>query len=262
MVTLNTICDFMHQLAPLELAEEWDNVGLLIGDADQKVDKVLVCLTLTPNVVDEAIEKQVTLVITHHPLPFRSFKRITTDTVEGRSLWRLIGNQIAVYSAHTAFDSAREGINQQLAEHLHLKEIAPFVPTEHDLQVGTGRTGIPAAGSSLQTIAEKTKKSLQLDSIRIVGKAEQPVSKVAIACGSGGSLLDLAYQAGCDLFLTGEATFHDCLKAEALGVGVILTGHYASERFAMERLAAILGEQFPEVNAQPSASEKDPLSYI
>ena len=262
MVTLNAICDFMHQLAPLELAEEWDNVGLLIGDVDQKIDEILVCLTLTPNVVEEAIEKQVSLIITHHPLPFRSFKRITTDTVEGKSLWRLIGNQIAIYSAHTAFDSARKGINHQLAEHLQLKEIAPFVPTDRDPLVGTGRTGITAAGSSLQKIAEKAKESLLLDSIRIVGKADQAVSKVAIACGSGGSLFDLAYKAGCDLFLTGEATFHDCLKAEALGVGIILTGHYASERFAMERLATVLGEQFPEVNTQPSTSEKDPLSYI
>ncbi len=262
MTTLSSVCEHLRQIAPLELAEEWDNVGLLIGDANQKIERVLTCLTLTPNVVDEAIQNNVSLIITHHPLPFRSFKRITTDTIEGRSLWRLIGNQIAVYSAHTAFDSAQQGINQQLAELLELNEVTPFVPGEEDPETGTGRLGVITSSASLSSVAEKVKEALKLQTLRIVGEKEQSVSKIAIACGSGGSLFDLAHAKECDLFLTGEATFHDCLKAESLGVGLILTGHYASERFAMERLAADLGSHFSGISVESSASEKDPLSYI
>ncbi|MFH1266373.1 MAG: Nif3-like dinuclear metal center hexameric protein, partial [Planctomycetota bacterium] len=115
MHTVKVIAEFLDQFAPHRLAEEWDNVGLLVGDSSGRVNRVMTCLTITPATAAEAIEAETDLIVTHHPLPFRPLKRLTTDTPTGRVLLDLIAGRIAVYSPHTAFDSAEEGINQRLA---------------------------------------------------------------------------------------------------------------------------------------------------
>lgn len=266
MTSIAAICESLERCAPLHLAEDWDNVGLLVGDPQLPAESVLVCLTLTPNVVEEAISKKASMVVTHHPLPFRPLKRITTETIEGNSLWRLIGKGIAIYSSHTAYDSAAIGVNQQIAEGLGLTNPAPFDALCNDSPrsdgAGTGRIGDCPAGQTLATLSERAKALFEISSIRFVGALEKPVKRVAIACGSGGSLMDQAIAAGCDTFLTGEATFHDCLKAESHGIGLLLTGHYASERFAMERLATKLAAEFADLAVVPSAAEHDPIRMI
>ena len=116
MPTVNAISEFLDAFAPPDLAEDWDNVGLLVGDRETAGDRLMTCLTVTPASANEAIDGGADLVITHHPLPFRPLKHLTTDTTPGRLLLDLIRAGIAVYSPHTAFDSAASGINQRLAE--------------------------------------------------------------------------------------------------------------------------------------------------
>lgn len=128
MLTVGTIATFLNKFAPLELAEEWDNVGLLVGDRHLPVQRVLTCLTLTPDVADEATNNQVQLIVTHHPVLFRPTQKLTADDPQGAMLLKLIASRIAVYSPHTGYDSAADGINQQLAERLGLSEIAPLRP--------------------------------------------------------------------------------------------------------------------------------------
>src|SRR6185295_17432474 len=114
--------------APAALAAEWDNVGLLVGDRAQKVERIMTCLTITPAAASEAIREQADLIVSHHPLPFKPLKRLTADQPTGRILLDLIRAGISIYSPHTAFDSAAAGINQQLAEALGLKNIQPLEP--------------------------------------------------------------------------------------------------------------------------------------
>lgn len=116
----------LETLAPPLLAESWDNTGLLLGDRTTDVQRAMTCLTLTPDVVAEAIARNVQLVVTHHPLMFKPIQRVTADTLDGQTLWNLSRHGIAVYSPHTAWDNAPLGINQQLAELFDLKEISPL----------------------------------------------------------------------------------------------------------------------------------------
>src|SRR5689334_23056183 len=110
--TVQEVCDFLETFAPARLAEEWDNVGLLVGDRKRPVRKVMTCLTITPASAAEAVAEGVDLIVTHHPLPFKPLKRLTADSLPGRLLLQLIGANIAVHSPHTAFDSAAAGINE------------------------------------------------------------------------------------------------------------------------------------------------------
>src|SRR5688572_20463375 len=110
MPLLRDICQFLDQLAPPRLAEEWDNVGLLVGDPAQPIERIMTCLTITPASAAEAVSQRADLIVTHHPLPFRPLKRLTSDHTPGRLLLSLIRAGIAVHSPHTAFDSAAAGI--------------------------------------------------------------------------------------------------------------------------------------------------------
>jgi len=118
MATVNDIVLEVMRIAPGWLAEEWDNVGLLVGDGAAEVQRVMTCLTVTPATAAEAIVGGAGLVVAHHPMPFRPLKRLTGDTTVGRLLLDLIAARVAVCSAHTAFDSAELGINARLAEGL------------------------------------------------------------------------------------------------------------------------------------------------
>jgi dinuclear metal center YbgI/SA1388 family protein len=126
MLTVAAVVDFLKQFAPPQLAADWDNVGLLLGDADAAVRRVMTCLTVTPEVAAEAVESGVQLIITHHPVLFRAVKRLTTATPEGRMLLALIRGGVAVYSPHTAFDNTAGGINDLLARRLGLTEVRPL----------------------------------------------------------------------------------------------------------------------------------------
>ena len=262
MQTVQHFCQYLEEFAPARLSEDWDNVGLLLGDRKRAVSKVMTCLTITPESVEEAIQKDAQLIVTHHPLPFRPLQRITADNVSGEMLLRLIENRIAVYSPHTSFDSARSGINQRLAEGLGISDPVPLEPFQDDPdQLGSGRYGVLAQPSRLVDFVSTVKSFLNLNGLHCVGSPEQQVTKVAVACGSAGQFLRPALRAGCDCLVTGETNFHTCLEAKASDAALVLPGHYASEHFALEVLANLLKEEFSEITIWASVEESDPLSW-
>lgn len=261
-MTIKDITDWLEGFAPLTLAESWDNVGLLAGDPSANAQRVMTCLTLTADSAAEAIERSADLVVSHHPLPFKPVGSLVDGPVDGGLLWRLARAGVAVYSPHTAFDSASRGINQRLAEHLQLTQIATLHPHADDPSVGSVRIGAPSESHTAGSLAALAKQRLGLPSVRLVAEPDRPVGSVAIACGSGGSFLEAARTAGCDALVTGEATFHTCLAAEAHGIALVLLGHYGSERFAVEALADELAAKFPAVEFWASQAEHDPLKTV
>ena len=265
MLTVGDVATFLEEFAPPALAEEWDNVGLLLGDRAATARRIMTCLTITPDSAAEAVEERVELIVAHHPLPFRPLKRITTDAHEGRLLWKLIGAGTSVYSPHTAFDSTIEGINQSLAEGVGLCEIEVLTPKAEPIAgrtLGAGRRGRLAQPLTLAEFARQVKTFLKIEQVQVVGAADRRVEQVAIGCGSAGEFLSAAQAAGCDLLLTGETRFHTSLEAEARGMGMILAGHYATERFAVETLAEVLARQFPHAQIWASRRERDPLAWL
>ena len=260
MATVGDIAEFLRQIAPLELAADWDNVGLLVGDPALQVTRLMTCLTITPASAAEACEAGVQLIVSHHPLPFRPLNKLTADSSTGRLLWQLMRAGVSVYSPHTAFDSAADGINAQLVAKLELQNAQPLVPLPGGL--GMGRFGDLRQPIALQEFAAETKRILGVDYVQIVGDSAALVKKVGIACGSAADLLESAVRAGCDVFLTGEARFHDCLEAEAQGIALLLVGHFASERLGVEHLAEVLARKFSNIETWASRRERDPLQWL
>lgn len=264
MPLVSELSRFLDSFAPPVLSEEWDNVGLLVGDAGQPVERVMTCLTITPASCAEAVTKQADLIVTHHPLPFKPLRRLTTESTPGRLLLELIRAGIAIYCPHTAFDSAAEGINQQLAEGIALGDIKPLIasPADSAGNLGSGRCGRFAAPLRRSEIVARLKAFLQIGGLHVVGPDDAVISTAAVACGSGGNFLEHAIRQDMDLLITGEASFHTCLEAQASGVNLLLAGHFASERFAVERLADVLARQFPKLTVWASEKEADPLRWV
>jgi dinuclear metal center YbgI/SA1388 family protein len=199
--------------------------------------------------------------VSHHPLLFKAVKRITAETSEGRTLLTLLKAGVAVYSPHTAFDSAAQGINHRLAARLGLSDVRPLRPAADDSLEGGGRFGRLAKDASLSEFLEQVRAALKLEAVGYVGDPETNVRTVAVACGSAAEFLDDAARHGCDVLLTGEARFHACLEARSRGVAMVLAGHYATERPAVEELAAVIAQHFKGLESIPSAVERDPLQW-
>lgn len=265
MLTVAAVAAFLKDFAPIGLAEDWDNVGLLVGDPGRDVGRVMTCLTITPATAAEAIRDKTDLIVAHHPMPFQPVRRLTTETTTGRLLLDLIAARIAVYSPHTAFDSAAGGINQRLAAGLQLRGIWPLRPSDtgpSDAGLGAGRWGWLQEPLTLGQLADRVKQFLSIEHLQIVGDRDRSVRTVAVACGAADDFLEAARDEACDCILIGETRFHTCLEAEAAGIGLLLPGHFASERFAVECLADVLADRFPELEVWAARHEHDPLHWV
>ncbi len=256
---LNSVLNALQTIAPLEFAENWDNVGLLAGNRNREIACAMTCLTLTATTLDEAIQEQVDLVISHHPIPFKPLSKITDDTTTGKLLLHAIEAGIAIYSPHTAWDNAMSGINQQLARILGLELVKPLQAFEQkvssDESVGIGRYGLLADVITIDRLMKRIHVAIPKIQARHTHPADHKILKIGIVCGSGGSMLSLVARRGCDAMLTGEATYHQCLEAESLGIALLMIGHHASESFAMKELAFQLQAMLPELRVLTSQLE-------
>ncbi len=260
MSTVSDAIAFLEEFAPPMLAESWDNVGLLVGRRDCVLKKVMTCLTLTPDVAQEAVTEGVQLIVAHHPVLFRGTKTISDSTSEGRMLLTLIEKKIAVYSPHTSFDSAQTGVNQQLATSFGLNDVLPIRPTEVGGSIGSGRLGTLTNAISLNEFLGVVRIAANAAYVEYCGQLNASVQQVAVACGSAAEFMEDAITLGCDTFVTGEARFHSALAARDRGVNLILLGHYSSERPAVESLAGMMADAFAGTEVFASRVETDPLA--
>jgi dinuclear metal center YbgI/SA1388 family protein len=262
MPTIAQVTEALEHMAPLRLAAAWDSVGLLVGSRRPQIARVMTCLSLTPEVAAEAVRENADMVVTHHPLPFRPVPRVTADTATGRVLLELIHAGIAVWSSHTAWDSAAGGINDQLAALLGLDHVTPIEPDPIHHLAGFGRAGTAPAGWSIAQLSNHIAGRLQVKSVQVVGSPDRPAGRVGIVCGSGGESLDAVRKAGCTTFLTGEIKLHQALEARATDLAVIAVGHHASERFSMDVLAGRLAGSVPGLSCWVSRDETDPITWL
>ena len=232
------ITDILESYAPKHMAEDYDNVGLLIGDGGRECKSALLCLDVDEFVAEEAIKKGVELIISHHPIMFSPIKKITADTSEGRCILKLIENNIALYSAHTNLDSANGGLNDLMCEILGLESTSVLADT--DKGFGIGRVGNLKESVTLRELAENVKTLFSLDGVRFSGNEEKRVDKVALCSGGGSSLIYDAVASGADVYISGDLKYNNVRDLVFSGVGFIEIPHYKSEIFAPKLFEKIL----------------------
>ena len=235
----------LDELAASSLAEAWDNVGLMVGDPTQIVSGVLIALDPTEAVLDEALERGLNTIVTHHPLIFQALKAVRVDQPLGRVLAKAITHGLAVIGCHTNLDKVDGGVSEALAVGLGLIEITPLL-VETGAAAGQGH--VPGFGRHGRFPVPKSKAvflkdlaaALELEVIAVVGHLPERISTVAVCGGSGSDLAESARAAGVQVYITGEVKHSTARWAEACDFCIIDAGHYASENPVVPALAAVL----------------------
>ena len=243
MITIQEALEAVRRAAPEELQESWDNSGVqILTDPGASVERILTCLEINDDVVEEAVRKKADLIVTHHPLFFSKLSSVRADDVVGAQTIRLIRHSISLYSAHTSFDSAAHGTNQDLAEKLGLEDIRPMYPSETDPAAGMGRYGIFEEPVSYDEFLQKVTDVCGQSLVRSAGRVPEMVRKAAICTGAGSEFMDDAFAGGADVYLTGDVKYHEARHAYDIGMCVIDAGHYGTEVLFAENMAGLLRE--------------------
>ena len=263
MPTVADILQYIETIAPPYMKEEWDNVGLLCGRKEREVRKILVALDPFRNVIEEAIAANADLIVTHHPLIFRSnMMAVNEETETGRCLLTLIENNIAAINAHTNLDLAPGGINDVLAKTIGLSHIEVITPEGTDAEgrpYGLLRSGTVEEQALSQFLAA-VKENLRCDGLRYVDGGKS-VRKVAVGGGSCADGMYEALAAGCDTFVTADVKYNQFRTACELGLNLIDAGHFHTENPTMPILAAQLQAAFPGIQVKISENHWDCMKF-
>ena len=265
MATVKEVYQRLDSMAPFRIQMEFDNAGFLVGRGGAPVERILVALDITEQVVEEAAEAGCQLIVSHHPVIFHPVKGITDDSAVGRILLGLAEHKIAAICAHTNLDAIQGGVNSCLAQVLGLTEIGQLHQDGVDDQnrpYGIGRVGTAhRPGLSAAEYAIHVKERLNAASVRYVD-AGRPVRKVAVGGGACASMLSDAAAAGCDTFVTSDVRYNDYLDARAMGISLMDAGHYATENVVCPALVEYLTREFPAVEVRLSRRHKEVYSGV
>ena len=233
-ISVKDVSQLLDEMAPPRLAEEWDNVGLLVGRTEKEIKVILCALDFSAEVLEQAKKCHADIIVTHHPAIFRGIKQLTDSDWRNALLMEAVCSDIAVYSAHTNLDSAAGGVNDVLAGLLDLQNIEGLAGD--DSLEGIGRIGILKEAVELKAFAEKVKRALKLKHVTVVS-ANRPVYKVAVCGGSGMDFLDRAAQAGADTYVTGDVKYHEAQEALGRHINLIDATHQGTELPVVNEMA-------------------------
>jgi dinuclear metal center YbgI/SA1388 family protein len=266
------IAELIHTLAPPVLAEPWDNVGLLVGDPRAEAHTCLLALDVDLETIREAKRVGAGLIIAHHPPVFSPLGTVTAADPTGELVLAAARVGVALFAAHTNLDAAPAlGTAWALAEHLGLAPGPPLQPAGGSAEGEAGPGGEPPTGfgmvvtvpeMTLEALGTYTRRRLGLAGVTSAGDPQRLVRSVALMPGAGGGCLSEA-AAAADALLTGELKYHEVIEAVARGLGVLLAGHYETERPVLNGLArALKGAAGGQLEVAISQLRVAPTTYL
>ena len=255
------IIEKLETLSPPSFAEDWDNIGLLVGRRDKEVKSIYIALDATDEVIDEAIRVGADMLLTHHPLIFHKINRVNTDDFIGKRIYGLIRADMVCYAMHTNFDVM--GMAAEAAEELHLLNPDVLEVTYEDSisHEGLGRIGELPEHMTLRECAQYVKDVFRIPEVRVYGDPESPVVMTAILPGSGKDEVDAAIERGADVLITGDITHHVGLDAVEKGISLIDAGHYGVEKMFVPYMRDYLKREMPYLTVI-CAPEKEAFTVI
>ncbi|MBR2342682.1 MAG: Nif3-like dinuclear metal center hexameric protein [Clostridia bacterium] len=249
-MTVKQIYEALTARIPEELREEWDNDGLMCAsDGSAEVERALVTLDVTEEIVDYAVSHGFDLIVSHHPLIFRPISSVTEDNHIARKVIKLIQGEVAVISLHTRADKVRGGVNDILADIIGIKDAVPFG------EGLLGRIGTLKEELSMEDFSYLLKGLLDCDGVK-VADACIPVQRVAVVGGDGKDYVEAALAAGADTFVSGRISYNIMAEAAERGINMLEAGHYFTEQpvtaFFQAQLMRLDNDMYIEImNSNP-----------
>ena len=263
MVKVIEISKEIEEFAPKFLKEDYDNVGLMVGDSKKEVKRVLLSLDCTNEVIKEAINLNCDLIINHHPLLFKRPSSIVKGDLIGDKIITLIKEDIALYSCHTNLDSAKNGINETIVNMLgfNSSEIIEMSGAQNYKDGGIGRIVKLEKEMLFSDLIDLVKEKLNIKNMRIV-RGNEKVNVLAIINGSGQDFFYKAKSLGADCIITGDTTYHFASDFKEMGVSIIDAGHFSTEYIVFLKTLEFLKEKFKDVEFIASKKSKDPYEFV
>ena len=275
---IKEIIDALEIFAPLPLQDGFDNAGMQVGLTDVKATGALLCLDVTEDVVEEAINQGINLIISHHPLMFKGYKSITGKDYTERCIMNAIKNEITIYSMHTNLDNAPNGVNYKIAEKIGLKNVKVLDPKEYMQQESSNNTeennkpsewlmaGSGAIGELEEPMTETeflkhVKRTFEAGCVKHTKLTGRLISKVAICGGAGAFLMEKAVKEYADAFVTGEIKYHDYFYYEDKILATEI-GHYESEQYTKDIIQDFLNRKFPSLRTEQTKINTNPIKYL
>ena len=264
---IKQITQFLEELAPLQDAEDFDNVGLLIGDYQTDVTNILISLDTLELTIDEAIQKNCNFIISFHPIIFSGLKHLNGSDYVQRVAIKAIKNNIAIYAMHTALDNSFDGVSAKMCEVLGLKNRQFLVPNAVK-NIGLGMIAEFPTAISEKDFLILLQNKFNAKGIRYSKTLNKNIKKVAVLGGSGAFAIDNAKKMGADAYVSSDFKYHDFFKAEN-SILLVDIGHYESEQFTKNLLADYLNKKFsnfaPALNKSKlflSENNTNPINYL
>lgn len=258
MPTVHDVEAALYDLAPRDLAMDFDNVGHLVGDCEKAVHKVLVALDITPGVVREAADLGCDLIVSHHPVIFpgrSNLRTVRSDDPTGRLVMELIRRDMAAICMHTNLDVTDGGVNDALAAALELQDV--LFPQGADVE----RVGYLPHEMRREDFLAHVQTCLHPNGIRYAGGGDRPIHKVAVGGGSCGDFFAAAAALGCDAFVTADVKYNQFLSAQDLGLCLVDAGHFPTENVVCPVIADCLAQKFPALTIVTSSSHREVINY-
>ena len=263
-MTAREVAAIIEAWAPLSIQESWDNAGFCVGSPQTEVKGALFCLDVTPDVVQEALDLGVHMVISHHPLIFHGLKQICGEDAVTKMIIKALRHDLVLYSVHTNADKVATGVSGVMAEMLDLKNVAvlhPDTPPDAAAPVGLGVVGDLAAPQEVHTFLQRVKEVFNLSFLRVGPICMPAIARVAVCGGSGSSLISRAMACKADIFISGDISYHHFFSTEGKMM-VADIGHYESEIGIIHRLASVVSEKSPNFAVYLTKHNTNPIHYL
>jgi dinuclear metal center YbgI/SA1388 family protein len=257
---LQEIIDIIEHWAPSESAEDFDNVGLIVGDISSDVKKALITLDTLESIVDEAIENSCDLIISFHPIIFSGLKKITNQTYVERVVSKAIKHNINIYAIHTNLDNHPKGVNFQISKYLELQNTEILIP-KIEFQGGMGMIGDLKKKLSEQELLHFVKSKMKTKLIKHSPFINKGIKSIAVLGGSGSFAIEDAIEAGADCFISADFKYHDYFRAENK-IFLLDIGHYESEQYTKELILNFLIKKIPKFACIISKRNTNPVNYF
>ncbi len=263
MAKVKDILLMLEELAPINLKMDFDNVGLLVGYSENEVDRILVSLDITEDVISEAIKEKAQLIVSHHPL-FFSVNSVNDMDRTGKKITTLLSSHISAICMHTNLDAANGGVNDALAEAAGLTQTALLADEVFDKDgkpYSYGRVGFLEEPVKLSVYLQRIKSRLNSGGLRY-HDAGRDVYKVATVGGSGGNYLKNAIAHGCDTLVTSDIKYDGFLEAKEFGINIIDGDHFCTENVVTPLLEKKLKEVFKEISVSISKIHRQTAQFF
>ena len=268
---IKDVSNAIEELAPLQYAESFDNVGLLVGNYNTEVSGILVTLDTLEETVEEAINNNCNLIVSFHPIIFNGLKKLNGNNYVERVVLKAIKNNIAIYATHTALDNSYKGVSARICDVLGLKNKKILIPKkgfekESSSKNSFENVGMGMIGELPTELNEKDfllflKKTMKTQCVRHSNFINKKIKRVAVLGGAGSFAIETAIQSKADVYVSSDFKYHDFFKAEN---SILLAdiGHYESEQFTKNLLVEFLTKKFTNFAIVLSEKSTNPIYYL